>query len=77
MRLAAIYLLLASAGLSGLNAPAAFAEGPTQIVDSKSGFSDARLAHLERFIESDIDKGLIRGGLSPRALPEPCMTVLS
>jgi CubicO group peptidase (beta-lactamase class C family) len=61
MRLTTICLLLAAAGQSALTAPAAVAEGPTQIVESESGFSDARLAHLERFIKSDIDKGLIPG----------------
>ncbi len=61
MRLTTICLLLAAAGQSALTAPAAVAEGPTLSVDSESGFSDARLANLERFIKSDIDKGLIPG----------------
>ncbi len=41
--------------------PAAQAEGPTRIVESESGFNTARLANLERFIKTDIEKGLIPG----------------
>ncbi len=54
-------LLLATTSVALSCAPAISAEGPTQIVKSESGFSLERLAHLERFIKSDIDKGLIPG----------------
>ena len=46
-----------------LPAYGARAEGPTRIVASDTGFSQERLAYLERYIKSDIDKGLIPGAV--------------
>jgi CubicO group peptidase (beta-lactamase class C family) len=57
----ALGLLMATTGLAISIPPAVRAEGPTRIVESESGFSATRLAHLERFIKADIEKGLIPG----------------
>jgi CubicO group peptidase (beta-lactamase class C family) len=54
-------LILAAAATATVFCAASFAKGPTETSDASQGFSQSRLANLERYVNADIEKGLIPG----------------
>jgi len=54
-------LVLASAAMLTIGGAVGYAKGPTPTANAVHGFSLSRLANLEAYIKSDIDKGLYPG----------------
>ena len=54
-------MFVATAAAVAAFSAASMAGGPTETSDASHGFSSSRLAHLERYVKTDIEKGLIPG----------------